>query len=99
MVDRYPCACSIPTCKCSAQVVIEGESCRYCRAGHTRSKPSGVQVRFNAHVNYSLTPEAAKRHGLERTGDGGTYIPSEKKLNEYLATERGHGREVHWRDH
>lgn len=100
-MTRYPCSCQADGCKCGAEVAIEGEPCRFCRAGHQRRHRGGsLHVRFVPHLNTSLTKEAAERHGLQRDPETkGTWIPSEKKLNEYLATEKGHGREVYWRQH
>lgn len=100
-IVRYDCACpgKPHDCKCGAQVVIEGELCRYCRSGHAHAFRSPTVFRFRPHVNHSLTPEAAARHGLQRTEDGGTYIPTEKKLDEYLAVEKDHGRHAAWKEH
>lgn len=98
-MKRHPCACKAKGCKCGANVVIRGEACRYCRAGHSGSSRRGLQIRFTPHVNHSLTAAEAKRHGLKRTSDGGTWIPTEKKLNEYLTEEKRRGREVLWREH
>lgn len=79
--------------------VVEEDGVRLDGRSGPHGKAPGMQTRFHAHVNYSLTSDEAKRHGLKRTGDGGTYIPSERKLNEYLTEEKRRGREVLWREH
>lgn len=58
----------------------------------------GIHTRFVPFVDFGCTEAAAKRHGLERTPNKGTYFRTERQLNEYLATEKGHGREMNWKD-
>lgn len=81
-------------------VIRDGEVLEDPAPAAPKARTPKVHTRFTAHMNHSLTAEAAKRHGLERDEESkGTWIPSEKKLNEYLATEKGHGRDVFWREH
>lgn len=60
---------------------------------------TAIHTRFVPHINHALTEEDAKAIGAPRTADKGTYIGSEAQLNKYLARERFHGREAHWKQH
>lgn len=59
----------------------------------------GVHTRFVPFVSHQVHHKAAKDLGLKRTKTRGTVFTSERQLNDYIAYERRHGREVGWKDH
>ena len=60
---------------------------------------TGIQHRFTPFLTHQIHEKDAAELGLERSSDKGTWIPTEKKLDEYMARQRARGRDCRWRDH
>ncbi len=81
------------TYRADGSVVDDGKA-----GARTSSTRSEKGFRFKPYVDFGMTAEAAKRHGMKRTANKGTIVETERQLNNYLAAERDHGRDVGWKD-